>query len=338
MHIEALLNLNPLSNLKSFSNQKLHLETMSEAEHERSRTIRVLWLLRENERRMLYAQMGYRDLKEYCVKELKYSEGSAWRRISAMRLLKEVPEVEAKIQSGDLNLTQVSMAQSHFREVKATLSEKKEVLLEIESKSGKQTERVLAERKPEGRTEVPKETEKAKRGGALEVTLILDEEIQKDLEEIQTLLGKPFSKLEIFRLMTKQTLETLRKKQTQSRKTQAKVEMASSRKLQPNVAIDSSRKAQPLRSKGAAKSRYVLVGDRRKVQIRDQHRCQYKDPMTGRQCEAKFHLQIEHLRPFAKGGESNLDNLQLLCVNHNRLRAIQQFGEKKMGQFLSSLR
>ncbi|OYZ13527.1 MAG: hypothetical protein B7Y39_17390 [Bdellovibrio sp. 28-41-41] len=77
--------------LKHISSEDLHAKTKSIAEKERLTTIEVLWHLRENERRMLYAQMGYRDLKEYCVKELKYSEGSAWRRISAMRLLQELP-------------------------------------------------------------------------------------------------------------------------------------------------------------------------------------------------------------------------------------------------------
>ncbi len=331
-------------NLKSLSNQELHLATKAEVEHERCRTIKVLWHLRENERRMLYAKMGYRDLKEYCIKEFKYSEGSAWRRISAMRLLKEVPEVESKIQSGDLNLTQVIMAQSHFREVKTSLSEKKEILQEIENQTGKQTERVLAERKPEGWIDRPKETEKAKRGGNVEITLLLDEELQKDLEEIQVLLGKTHSKLELLKLMTKQTLETLRKKAQP--KSQIKRPVVSSLDLSGKVLpqkecqdqLQKERKAQPLRSKGAAKSRYVAVGVRREIKIRDQDRCQYKDPQTGRRCEAKFHLQIEHKWPFAKGGEASAENLQLLCANHNRLRAVQQFGVRKMHEYLPSLR
>ncbi len=324
-------------NLRSLSNFELHQSTVSGAEQERSRTINVLWHLRENERRMLYAEMGYRDLKEYCVKELKYSEGSAWRRISAMKLLKEVPEAEAKIQSGGLNLTQVVMAQAHFREVKATLPEKMEVLREIENQTGKITERVLAERKPEDWIEAPKEMEKAKRGGGLEITLVLDEELQKDLEEIQTLLGKPSSKLELLKLMTKQTLESLRRKQEHSRKIQANEVQNSSRHMHSNEGLNSSRKAQPLRSKGAAKSRYIPAEIRRKIQIRDQYRCQYQDPTTGKQCEAKLHLQIEHRQPFAKGGLSNPENLQLLCANHNRFRAIQQFGEKKMRRYMPSL-
>ena len=114
-------------NLKHLSNEELHRNTLAAAGRERQSTMEVLWHLREIESRLFYAQRGYRDLKEYCVKELKYSEGSAWRRISAMKVLKEVPEIKDKIESGKLNLTQLNLARTHFREVKASKVEKKEI-------------------------------------------------------------------------------------------------------------------------------------------------------------------------------------------------------------------
>jgi 5-methylcytosine-specific restriction endonuclease McrA len=322
----------------------------------------VLWHLRENERRMLFAQMGYRDLKEYCVKELKYSEGSAWRRISAMRLLKEIPEVEAKIQTGELNLTQVTMAQSHFREVKATLAEKREILLELQDRSKASTERILAERKPEGTRQAPKESEKAIRGGNIELTLFLDATLQSELEEIQFLLGKHHSKIELIKMMTKQTLETLRKKangktkplteisEMNSPNSLAKRKSKSSiteKQMKPsggNPLFNQQCKAQPLRRMDAAKtvasprSRYIPASIRREIRQRDGNRCQYKHAATGRQCDAKLNLQIEHRWPFAKGGDSSSANLHLLCSAHNRLRAVQQFGTKKMQEHLPSLR
>jgi len=132
-------------NLKHLSNEDLHLNTLSAANKERMSTIEVLWHLREIDKRMLYAIKGYRDLKEYCVKELKYSEGSAWKRISAMKSLVEVPEIEEKIERGSLNLTQLNMARTHFREVKATIEERKEILLTLENQNTRTTERILAQ-------------------------------------------------------------------------------------------------------------------------------------------------------------------------------------------------
>ncbi len=54
------------------------------------------------------------------MRELGYSNGAASRRISAMRMVKELPEVEKKIESGALNLCNISRAQTFFREVKRT--------------------------------------------------------------------------------------------------------------------------------------------------------------------------------------------------------------------------
>jgi hypothetical protein len=259
-----------------------------------------------------------------------------------MRLLQEVPEVEIKLQSGNLNLTQASMAKAHFREEKFTQLEKQEILVSIDNQSTKSTERILAERKPEPVVARPVESERSLRGQKIELTIVLDEELQKDLGEIQTLLGMPASKLELFRLMTRHTLERLRKKS----KPEAKPQF--SRKSNSNltsVTLKTSdegssdqRKAQPLRSKGAAKSRYIPVAIRRKIHIRDRNCCQYKDSISGKQCDSNLYLQFEHMQPFAKGGENHLKNLQRLFANHNRLKAIQYFGSKKMQRFIPSIK
>jgi 5-methylcytosine-specific restriction endonuclease McrA len=352
-------------NLKHLTDDELHSSNVAATGKERMSTIEVLWHLRENNRRMLYAKMGYKDLKEYCVKELKYSEGSAWKRISAMKSLVEVPEIEDKIESGSLNLTQLSMARTHFREVRATAEEKKEILLNLENQSTRMTERILAESKPEDF--IPKETvkEKAVKGNKLEVTLILDEELQKELDEIQVLIGKPLSKLELLKLMTKEKLANLRKqnapktRQTESLRKQDALKAkrlrseelelpkinnsnpqlsSAAEKAESSLKASKECKAQSAGSRPAAKSRYISQFTLRKIKQRDQHRCQYKDPKTHRQCEAKFFLQSEHIIPFAKGGSSEISNLQLLCPTHNRLRAIEQYGINKIKNYLPQLR
>ena len=47
--------------------------------------------------------------------------------------------------------------------------------------------------------------------------------------------------------------------------------------------------------------------------------------------------QIEHRVPIAKGGTHTIDNLELLCANHNRFRAVQAFGLIKMRRYIPSL-
>ena len=60
------------------------------------------------ERRKLHLTFGYSSLFDYLTKCIGYSNGSAQRRIDAARLADDTPEVIDKLESGELNLAQVS--------------------------------------------------------------------------------------------------------------------------------------------------------------------------------------------------------------------------------------
>ena len=74
-------------------------------------------------------------------------------------------------------------------------------------------------------------------------------------------------------------------------------------------------------------SSYVPKGIKREVWRRNQGQCAYQDPRTGRRCSATSYLQYDHIIPFAMGGPTIIENLRLLCANHNRLRGMDQFGK-----------
>ena len=130
-------------NLRHLSNEDLHKQTQMRVSDERQMTSAVLHHLRENERRLLFAELGYSSLHEYCVKVLKYSESATYRRISAMRILKDLPEIEEKLNAGELSLSTVSQVQTHLRHSqkageKVDLKEKRELLHAIENLSSRQ--------------------------------------------------------------------------------------------------------------------------------------------------------------------------------------------------------
>ena len=82
---------------------------------------------------------------------------------------------------------------------------------------------------------------------------------------------------------------------------------------QPTPAITSAPK-----ERGAGRS--IPQATKREVWRRDEDRCSYKDPITGRRCSSRHLLQIDHIRPCALGGDAEPDNLRLLCHAHHRLR------------------
>ena len=81
-----------MKHLKYLFDSDLLNQTRLLVAREREVTTELLWHLREVEHRRLYAEKGYSSLFDYVRRGLGYAEGSADRRISAMRLLKDLPE------------------------------------------------------------------------------------------------------------------------------------------------------------------------------------------------------------------------------------------------------
>lgn len=102
-------------NLKNLTDQVLIKNTENLVKRERELLAEILWHLREIDRRRLFCDFGCNSLYQYAVKHLGYSEDQAFRRINAARLLESFPEIEEKINTGELNLTHLSMAQNFFR-------------------------------------------------------------------------------------------------------------------------------------------------------------------------------------------------------------------------------
>jgi hypothetical protein len=82
----------------------------------------------------------------------------------------------------------------------------------------------------------------------------------------------------------------------------------------------------PRQAREAAEgSRHVPAAVRREVWKRDEGRCTFVDA-SGNRCRACAGLEVHHEEPFARGGASTVENLRLLCNQHNRYRAELDFG------------
>jgi hypothetical protein len=161
-------------NLKHLSDSKLHSEIIELARRERALLAQILWHLREVDRRKLYADHRCSSLFDYCVRKLKYSEGQAARRVSACRLLKDLPELEQDIQRGEINLTQLNQLKHFFQDEAITSrQEKLEVLEQVKGKTTRESEAILWQLKKE---EAPRK-----------VSLQINEETFKELEKLKGL-------------------------------------------------------------------------------------------------------------------------------------------------------
>ena len=151
-------------NIFNFTNAELLSEVKGKVQGERSLTAEILHLLREVERRRLHLEKGFESLFEFCTQELLYSEAAASRRISAMRLLTQLPEIEEKVHSGSLSLSNAAQAQRFFinaaktghgqKTLKYTREEKLEIVLSLQEKSTREAEKELLKINPRA---LPKE-------------------------------------------------------------------------------------------------------------------------------------------------------------------------------------
>ena len=137
--------------VKQLSNNDLITRLGKLVQSERKIMHLILECIAEIDMRKLYLEKAYPSLYEFLIKEFGYSPSAAIRRIEAARLLREVPEVSQKIESGALNLSQLSQLQHASRFVqktenrKVTPADKRDLLLKIENTTQAHTELILAQ-------------------------------------------------------------------------------------------------------------------------------------------------------------------------------------------------
>jgi len=327
--------------LKSLSDSQLMSELKNSVLEERQKTALVLEYLREVERRRLYADSGYPSLWDFCIHELAYSEASASRRIGAMRLLREIPELKEDLLSGKQNLSSLSKARNFFQleekhqGEKMSIDEKKEVLQELENKSSRECERTLLEL-----SSVPIEISNPQRERPINAThtelrLVLRDEVYFKLKRIQALRSHANPSMSYENLLDYMADEILKKIDPLEKvKSQRETACAAStpdlsqiKEVQnpdffspPTSEVERDQVTPGLRRLRIPIPRAIA----RTVWVRDQGRCSYSDPSTGKLCNSTVYLEYDHILPVSKGGQNRIDNLRLRCRAHNQREWIKR--------------
>lgn len=288
-------------NLRHLPDDKILSLTKALVNEERETTTAILHYLAEIGRRKLYAKVACSSLFDYCVRVLGYNEGEAIRRITASRLMTEQPHLEKKIESGALSLSAIVQAQAFFRREESTPEQKVEILKRLEGQTSRTTEKILASlaRLPT----IERERILARSENRFEVRLPISTALLEKLERLKA-LWKLNTLEKVIERMAEQTIPRV-----------DPVE-----KAQRNAPI-----AQNVIFTKHLRSRYIPAPIRHSVWLRDQGRCTYSH--EGKTCGSTYRLELDHIHPYAKGGEHSVENLRLRCFTHNQLHAREEFGE-----------
>ena len=286
------------------------LEDLRTREH--MATVEIVEALVECARSEAYLELGYGSIWEFLVQHLKYSNAAASRRYKAMKCAQRFPRVLEMLREHRTNLSALAMAeatlvQSHSAE---------ELLGQIEGKSQREVERVIAQQHP-----VPPRRETVRRQFVRPATtedglfaalpaeervflsFSISPEQNAALGEAKALMASKYPQGQTLEGVFEELLTCyLKMRRPKTRAAEAK---ATRRRI-----------GKPVRDQ---------------VFLRDGGSCSFVSA-AGRRCGSTHALQIDHVRPWAMGGSSELDNLRLLCGRHNRHRARQSFGATRVPQ------
>ncbi|OFZ47623.1 MAG: hypothetical protein A2381_09600 [Bdellovibrionales bacterium RIFOXYB1_FULL_37_110] len=287
--------------IKNYSDQELLTSTKNLIKKERKLLSEIISHLEEIERRKLYSDLGYTSLFDYSLKELNYTEQQAWRRINAMRVLKTLPELKKNIDNGSLSLSSINLASNLFKEANIiSKQDKLQIFDQMKNLTKTQCEdKVYKMKKDFGIDKTPKRT--IINNATTEIARVhvnLSKETLKKIEKVKN-LTKEDDLDKIISLLADTYI---------------------------NQKIEVKRESKNVPAKN---SRHIPRKIKETVYKRTNGECE--------NCKSTQNLEFDHLIPYAKGGTNNLTNIQLLCSNCNKRKAIKDFGQEKMDHFLNAL-
>ncbi|MBI4376814.1 MAG: HNH endonuclease [Elusimicrobia bacterium] len=285
------------------------------AKVEREHLHDFLACLGEADRRKLPEARGYSSTFEYCVRGLKLSEDESYRRIQAARAGVRRPELLSALADGELSLTAVSKLAPHIHRDDAP-----EIIARAQGKDTREIEALLAPLRPEPEKRVTVRT----------VSVVMRDERDQGPPVVSTRVDFSFRGSLALRQAIEHAKGLLAHKFPFGELDHVLLEVLQDylERHDPQRVLDLGR------TTAARSSSRIAASVRRAVWARDGGRCSYIGP-EGVRCQSRRMLELDHIKPKALGGGSDVNNLRLLCRPHNDAERRRVLGEGKLSTDLA---
>jgi len=319
--------------LEPMTDDELEQSTIKAVRAERESTTNVLHHLQEVEVRRLYCKHKLSSLFAYCMKVLKYSEDQTNRRISAMRLMRELPSIEEKIESGALSLSHLNKAQEMFRrEKKAQRPRSKAAKLEVLSRI-EQLPILEVKKTLELETYAPEPKKVAP-------PVTLDQfpaEVQSQLKRLLDVRSHTLNGNDLVALigqLTELGLDKWDESRKAARAEKAKLARIAKGENENELAAGDDSADAPSEQIDAVVPAISRVSDRSYISASARQQVYIRDGGCCTNCGSSRHVQVNHIIPPILGGDSDVSNLRLRCRSCNLRHAVETYGRSKMQNYL----
>ena len=323
------------NSLSDLSDTELLVEVKRLTAVEREATADVIRSLCEVKARQLHLAIGCSSMFDYCTRVLHFSEHAAYARIAAAGWSVDYPLILDLLVEGAITLTTVTLLGRHLTEENHVA-----VLTSARHKSKSEVEKIVAglNPQPDVRSSVRKLPEHRQTPPlvstaepVVESSTTLPESPRPPAPQPAVIRPLAPERYKLQVTISDETRAKLRRAQDLLRHTSARgdeadvIDRALTLLVEQLEKVKYGRTGRPrVAGQGDPDSRYVPAEVRRVVSARDGDRCAFEGS-EGR-CPETSGLEYHHRIPFAEGGQTTVDNLELRCRAHNAYEAEQWFG------------
>jgi hypothetical protein len=294
----------------------------------------------EVDARKLYAKKAASSMFVYCTEMLNLSEPEAYLRITVARASRKHPMLLEMLADGRLHLTGIAKLAQHLTE-----DNRDELLARAAGKTKRQIDELVAELspKPDVQATIRKLPEKRPKAKQKRIKLRPDGVLKQNPSPAP---AKPAvveptapSRYKIQFTASAELREKLERLQALMRSSvpdgdlAAIIEEAVTEKLERLEAKRFAKTKTPRKSleetDTSPSSRKIPAAVKRAVCERDQYRCAFVTD-DGRRCTERDRLEFHHHKPYGRGGDRSVENIQLMCHTHNEYLAELDYGKEVM--------
>jgi hypothetical protein len=329
-----------IDSLTNLSDDQLIARVQRHAGDERGATVALIASLAEFDARRLYLRQGTSSLFTYCTQVLHLSEHAAYGRIEAARAARRFPVLRERLAEGALTLTNLCLLAAHL-----TDDNHQDVLATARHKTKREVELVVATLRPQ--PPVPATVRKLPAAKPSIATPTRSDETADVARPAEPPQAKPLvtDAARAWSTIAPLAPERYKLQLTVSAETHQKLRRAQDllRHAVPNgdlaLIVDRAltllvrdlertkfaETARPRKASVAqSRSRHIAAAVRRRVWHRDRGQCAFVG--TQGRCTERGFLEFHHVVPYADGGESVVENLELRCRAHNGYEAARWDG------------